>query len=661
MQIPAAKIRRTLLGAMMGAGLFGPALCLAQNPTEPPPTAPGGAPAPPPSAAAEPSKKPAPAEASGSPPASSAALDYLFNRKPQDGSAAKQAAEVGRRLGDKAQAAEALGLGKQQEPQAQERFEKYLGTPEVSPAESKAYAAIMNQVAGLLREEKTFEAWKTLRQAAAYQAIDAGVSWELANRVEAIWNTSRATQRTDNNNQQLKQQIKESNRNADLMSRSLREEDIRLKRKETEGRRVNPPKANNGGVPSANDASNGGGVGTPSVAGLEGKLQLTEQYLQSLEAKARIKLNDLKLERLLDTSKADFAKYIDTLFGSHRQLHVIVAADFYRKIFNEGEYPVAMANQVNAALEMQRSVAAAVEVFRYKVQRNEISAATDRLREAFTTSEFHPAVAGLERAQKEKVAQFTANLGKMQNLIEARDFTNLETLLKETKALAADFDTAKPLALVNAVKLESKLRLGKAKLAAQSGDLKAAMEEFQAAAETWPGNPDLQDKALTFFETQDVKNQSLVDFDRMFGEGNFRGVFDKQLAFAASMKDDVKRQEQLKTALEKIKNAEIAAEKASAMMMGGDPSGAWETIELASKDLPDDKKLNKLRADLSGRSAEFVSAVNKARDAEARNDFGFSLTWYVNAQRQYPASRIANEAIERLSKQLLGGSKTTSL
>lgn len=90
-------------------------------------------------------------------------------------------------------------------------------------------------------------------------------------------------------------------------------------------------------------------------------------------------------------------------------------------------------------------------------------------------------------------------------------------------------------------------------------------------------------------------------------------------------------------------------------MLNGDYSGAWETIELASSKLPDDKKLNKLRADLSGRSAEFVSAINKARDAEGRNEIGFSITWFVNAQRQYPASQIANQGIERLSKKLLEG------
>jgi len=195
--------------------------------------------------------------------------------------------------------------------------------------------------------------------------------------------------------------------------------------------------------------------------------------------------------------------------------------------------------------------------------------------------------------------------------------------------------------------------LGKAKLAAQQGDLKLAMEEFQAAAEAWPGNPDLEDKALSFFDTQDVMSQTLVEFDRLVEEQNYRAIFDKQLAFAPAVKDDEKRREALKSALESIKNAEMASEKANVLMMNGDFFGAWETIELASANLPDDRKLNKLRADLSGRSAEFVASINKARDAEGRNEIGYSLTWYVNAQRHYPASQIANEGIDRLSKKLL--------
>jgi hypothetical protein len=103
----------------------------------------------------------------------------------------------------------------------------------------------------------------------------------------------------------------------------------------------------------------------------------------------------------------------------------------------------------------------------------------------------------------------------------------------------------------------------------------------------------------------------------------------------------------------KVQKAEMATAKANLLVMNGDVDGAWETVEAAAKDWPDDMKLNRMLADLSGRSADFVSAVNHARDAEAKKELGYSLTWYVNAHSLYPASTIANDGIERVSKTIL--------
>lgn len=585
----------------------------------------------------------------------SAALDYLMNRKPQDGSAGKQALDASKRAETKAIADDAVGVRRQEDSETRARFERYLGTAQVPQEKLDAYFARMKEISNLLRDNQTFPAWKKLHDLADESTIDAGISRELANRVESIWNTGRANAGIDQRNEKLRKDIKAANANADMMSESIMDKEIEYQRRLNQGNRQKQNAqggAPNGGVPQM---PQDGGAAQASTVGLEGKLQLTEEYLRSLELKAKIKLNELKQEKLLEQAKADFSEYISTLFNSGRLNHVVLAADFYRKLFQEGEYPAAMARQVNASLEINRDVQSAVDVFRYKVDRKQLAGASDSLQNAFTTSELNPAVLGLERPLKEKVADFYAKLDQMRNLIEARDFGNLQALLEEIKKTTTDFDTTKPMAIVNAVKLESKMRLGKAKLAAQQGDQKLAMEEFQAAAEAWPGNPDLEDKALTFFDTQDLKSKSVAEFDRDIAEQNYRAIFDKQLAYAPAIKDDAKRVDALKTALEAIKNAEVATEKANVMMMNGDSFGAWETIELASVSLPDDKKLNKLRADLSGRSAEFVSAINKARDAEARSELGFSLTWYVNAQRQYPASQIANQAIERLSKKLLEG------
>jgi len=648
---------RIPFGKTSAAIIVASSIALAQEPSKPPieggasdtPTVPSKS-----ENAAIPANSSSPAKGYGSD--TSAALDYLMNRKPQDGSIGKQALDSGKRGESKVIADDAVGIHRNEDQEMRSRFERYLGMAPVPQETLDEYFLKMKQVSTLLRDKQIFPAWKQLHDLGDYTMIDAGISRELANRIESIWNTDKASAHIDQKNAAIRKDVKTSTWNADIMSAKIMDDENKYQRKLNQDNKQKPQGQQqtsqpNGGVPQV--PQEGGNAAQPSVAGLEGKLQLTEEYLRSLELKARIKLNELEREKLLEQAKTNFSEYISTLYNSGRLNHVVLAADFYRKIFEEAEYPVDIAKQVNAALEIQRDVQSATEVFRYKVDRGQLSGASDSLQTAFMTNELNSAVLGLERPLKEKVADFNASLDQMRNLIEARDFGNLEILLQKMKSSATDFDTTKPMAIVNGVKLESKMRLGKAKLAAQQGDLKLAMEEFQAAAEAWPGNPDLQDKALSFFDTQDVKSQALVEFDRLVEEQNYRTIFDKQLGFAPAIKGDAKREEALKTALLAIKDAETASEKANALMLNGDYFGAWETIELASTKLPDDKKLNKLRADLSGRSAEFVSAINKARDAEGRNEIGFSITWFVNAQRQYPASQIANEGIERLSKKLL--------
>ena len=440
---------------------------------------------------------------------------------------------------------------------------------------------------------------------------------------------------------------------------------------------------------------------------------MTGEYLNLLEARAKIKLNEIRANKMSDQDRMDFSDYIRTLYRGHRYYHVIIAADFYRALFNEGDYPqdlgnqavaaatsngrtgaeglnqmaktlgvngnvmnaagqvssalgmdtigqngqsdqpLSIADEVTSALEINNRVSQAVEVFRYKADKGNIASAAGILQDAFIANEFHPALKGLPRDEKEKVGDYLAKVDVLKNQLEVRAFEQVDAQVAAIQKVASDFDSTKPLALVNAIKLESRLRLGKARLLAQAGQLDEAMKEFSTAAEEWPGNPNLTSSSNLFFKSEDNANQATGDFDRLVKDQNYRELFDRQLEFALAVKGDSTREQQLKDALEKIGKAKIAEEKANALMMNNDMNGAWETIELAAKDLPDDTKLNKLLADLSGRSADFVSALNKARDAEAKKELGYSLTWYVSAQGYYPPSQIANDGIDRVSKLIL--------
>jgi tetratricopeptide (TPR) repeat protein len=586
--------------------------------------------------------------------AAASAIEGFYDKKPQDGTAAQKADQVTERLKDKMTASELIGGGPLADEEELARFQTYLGVSPVSEAELADYSDTVKKIEQLLRDKDTFEAWKQLFVLGEYRTIDAGISRELANRIEAIWNAGRTTNRIHSENAALREDVKASSRNADLMSERIREQEIRTAQRMPKDRDNNRQGQNNGGVPTINQTGvEGGAITPPDPSTLLGKLQLTDEYLTSLEARAQIKLNQLKAENLLDEVKKEFAGYVAGLFEGGWYSHVVLAADFYRRLFDQGTYPVEMAAQVNESLERSRGVYNTIDVFNYKVERSEMVAATNRLAQGFLASAYHPALLSLAREKKQKVADYLSQLDKVRNLVESRDFAGLEKLTGEIKETVTDFDPSKPMALVNAAKLESQLRLGKAKLYAQQGNVEVAMQEFEAAAKAWPANPDLQDKAFTFFNSQDAQTQALVEFDRMVEAGDYRGIFEKQIAIAPALKDDEKRQKQLADALLNVKNAEVAIEKANTLVLNGDSVGAWETIELASRELPDDAKLNKLRADLSGKSAEFVSALNKAIQAEGENKLGYSLTWYVIAQRKYPPSRMANEGVKRLSDEIL--------
>lgn len=605
---------------------------------------------------------PQPASSGNGDSSTASALDYLFNHKPQQGSVAKEGMVANQQAKTDALAQDALGNQQIQDPDVRAQFETYLAMNEVPQDQLKSYSDDMNNVIDLLHQRKTPQAWQKLYQLAKYQSIDAGVSWELANRIETIWNAGQTKNQIAQQNDQLQKQSDTDNRNADMDSDSIKDKELDYQRrlKDANGPTTkssqNQNQTPNGGVPQMPQGDNAPTMTAPVSDQLLGKLQLTQEYLDSLMAQGKIKLNELKVEKLFDQAKQDFADYITTLYKSGRYQHVLIAADFWRQIFDEGDYPVSMAQQVNASLEVIGQVNTTVGVFNNNLDQKDIAAATNNLQQAYILSNFSPAVLGVPLTNKKPILAFSRDLNRMRNMIEARDFTDLESILAEIKQTAPDFDAVKAMSIINGVKLESQLNLGKAKLAAQQGDLKAAMEDFQAAAEAWPGNPDLKDKALSFFNSEDTQNQSLQEFDRLVAENNYRAIYDKQLAFAPAMKDDTKRQDQLKAALEKVKIVETAVEKATLMQANGDVDGAWETVQLAIKDLPDDVKLNSLRGDLAGKGAEFVSAISKAQDAESKQELGYSLSWYAVAQRYYPASQIANQAIDRISKTILAKS-----
>jgi len=589
-------------------------------------------------------------------------LDYMYNHPAEQGTAAKGVNNVLDVTANRLATADILNTQALDDSVVGARFKTFLGLPAVPDDQIKSYMDQMNQITELLRQDATFPAWKLLYSMSDYTDLDAGISRELAHRIEAIWNSDKTQNGLEMANAKLRDDLDTQIHNADATADDLHQEDLEEAAKAGSGRQNTSTQTTQSSSSLTNSVLNSptadpiqaeASILPTMSSSLQRKMELTDEYLSTLESRANIRLNQIKEHKMDQQDQADFASYIKALFDSHRYMQVIIAADFYRNLFNQDEYPVDMATEVNTALEANQHAQQNVEVFKFDAGQGHIQGAADELQAAFTENEFYPGLKALDRDEKTKVGDFLTRLDILKNQIEARQFGEVEPEVADIQKIASDFDPTKPLALVQATKLSSELRLGKAKLLAQQGELTDAMKEFQGAAEEWPGNPDLQSSANTFFGTEDVKNQSTDDFDRLVADQNYRAIADKAMLFGPAVNGDPKREDELKDAVNRVQKAEMASEKANMLVMNGDVDGAWETIQAAVNDWPDDVKLNKTLASLSTRCADFVSAINKARDAEEKKEYGYSLTWYVNAQSYYPASTIANSGIDEVSKRIL--------
>ena len=419
--------------------------------------------APPAASAPAPAPKPQPSNnATEIDSSTSTALDYLFNHKAGEGTTMKAANEVAGALADKIKALDVLKTPGLDNPQVRERFETYISLKEVPQERITEYFDKMSQVTQTLKAGDTFGAWKILYSMGTYQDLDAGISRELAARVENFWNTDRTKNGLARDNEKYQDDAAKAIHNGDLDATDLAQQQAELNQKNAKG--------NSGGgqTPSASNTTNSPMTAPnvdpvaaeaalePTLAGnLQGKLEMTGEYLNLLEARAKIKLNEIRANKMSDQDRMDFSDYIRTLYRGHRYYHVIIAADFYRAIFNEGDYPqdlsnqavagvggnartaadsahlaiksiglnatgpasalnqlggvmggdtmgnqaepVTIADEVTSALEINSRVSQAVEVFRYKADKGDIASSAGILQDAFIANEFHPALKGLPR------------------------------------------------------------------------------------------------------------------------------------------------------------------------------------------------------------------------------------------------------------------------
>ena len=308
------------------------------------------------------------------------------------------------------------------------------------------------------------------------------------------------------------------------------------------------------------------------------------------------------------------------------------------------------------ANEIIRDVNEGVKVYKFLLDKSELESASSQLAAVFTKGEYLPSVRLLSVDEKRKTLEYAQLCNKLVNAANSGNIDALSEVVTGMKKLNPSFDDAEILAKLQGVKTASSLFVAQAKVAAAKGDLQAVQAQITRAAALWPNNPEVTNFSAAMTKVADVaspQDQALNDFDQLYGQKNFRQIFNEKEKYIAAISQSPERQPKLKEVLSRMQDIETSIMRSQEIARRGDYAGAWEGLDVTFAQYPDDSKLSQMRADLTTQAPDFVHDVREAKTREEKKEYGSSLAWYLRSQSRYPMSDLSKQGIQRVARLLL--------
>jgi tetratricopeptide (TPR) repeat protein len=308
------------------------------------------------------------------------------------------------------------------------------------------------------------------------------------------------------------------------------------------------------------------------------------------------------------------------------------------------------------ANEIIRDVNEGVKSYKYLLAQNEIEAATGQLVTLWTKGQYLPSVQLITQDEKRKSLKFAHLLNKMISAGQSGNIDVLSGAVSEMKKEASDFDDTEILSNIQGVKLASGMHIAQARIAVSKGDLQTVQTEITRAAAVWPNNPELQSFSADMSKMSEKASpqvQAVNDFDQLYGQKNFRQIFEEKEKYIAAISQTPERQGKLREVLSRMQEIETSIMRSQEIARRGDYAGAWEGLEMTFGHYPDDTKLAQMRAELTTQAPDFVHDIREAKAYEVRKEYGSALAWYLRSQTRYPMSDLSKQGIQRVAKQIL--------
>ena len=308
------------------------------------------------------------------------------------------------------------------------------------------------------------------------------------------------------------------------------------------------------------------------------------------------------------------------------------------------------------ANEVIRDVNEGVKVYRYLLDKSELEGASQQVASVFIKGEYLPSVRLLTVDEKRKTLVYAQLCNRLVNAANSGNIDALAEVVIQMKVMNPSFDDAEIRAKLQGVKTASSLLVAQAKVAASKGDLQAVQTQITRAAALWPNNPEVTNFSADMTKMSEKASpqvQAVNDFDQLYGQKNYRQIFDEKEKYIAAISQSPERQGKLKEVLSRMQEIETSIMRSQEIAKRGDYAGAWEGLDATFGQYPDDIKLTQLRGEYSTQAPDFVKSINSARQEEGKKEYGSALSWYLKAQSTYPMSDLTKTSISRVVKQML--------
>jgi tetratricopeptide (TPR) repeat protein len=533
------------------------------------------------------------------------------------------------------------------------RFERFLLS---SPTEEEeSYAKLMNDllqrlsVANDRSDDAILETWEMLFRAARFES-DGGNSTIVANQVFNAWRIRKEMRGTELTQRELadlrrfQQEV--------VANRAMILEKIKEKRQRETVRK--------------DDRSSSTDTTTDSLP--------TESAFRALElAETEAKLLAMEGQAALTgmQAKLQMQSQIVAFLVQRRYQHALVLAGFYQLLFKgsqqqlevgKGELKSFFPNtdmvftvdmMAFVANEAITDVNKGVDAVNTAYDEDRMIIALERLQETFFLGEYMPELNAIPVEQRRQLLDLYRDMLEAVELAEAKDYNGVAQYAERIALIAKDFPKMRVLSSVETAKSMSDMAVFAASQYRNLGDIDKAREELQHAIDIWPSNPSIREFQQETTKLATAGSQGIQIFDDLYQRGDHRGIYDRRMDLGFALAEDSERRPLLMEVVEQVSTIDLLVAQSAEALKQGDPYVAWELLAEAAKFDPDDAPMNRARAELAPRVADFVVYLDRAQRQAAAGQHAGSLAAFLAAQDVYPASRICREGIERESSALM--------